>query len=174
MKTIFEVKDIAPTTLKEHVDVSTRITFASFLPDQVSHFIDDLLAAANHFRDKGPLRIETDYDDIKQQLFVTLTGSLASAKLLAYKTENHDSLFSDEQETAITVKIVPFPHPRSVSINDHIIAASKNHPQNDIPLVLDTRYDEDTEQFTLIFKGSFFATTYLLFLVAIRLTQARN
>ncbi len=56
-------------------------------------------------------------------------------------------------------------------MTNYLLAASKNHPQEDLPLRIDTVYDEQRGRLRIIITGSFAATSYLLLLVSLRLEQ---
>jgi hypothetical protein len=102
-----------------------------------------------------------------------LSGDLACLRLLDANTGGQP-LFDPTSRSSITTVICPMEYERTVGLIDHLISASRIHPQSETSLSVQSNYDEDIEQLELILSGSLYATSYLLLIIALRLTQARS
>ena len=74
-------------------------------------------------------------------------------------------------EVSSSVQIDAIDADAASGMTNHLLAASKNHPHDDVPLRIDTMYDEQRGRLRVIITGSIAATSYLLLLVSLRLEQ---
>ena len=124
---------------------------------------------------RGPVEIAASYDERAARLTLTVTGSLpAVLRLLNGKSTTGERLVDDRAETSLVASIDNVGAEKAVAINDHLLNAAKNHPPGDPPLDVRTENDERERRLLVRLNGSLFATSYLLFLVNLHLTQSRT
>ncbi len=123
----------------------------------------------------GPLAVDSTYDERDARLTLTIRGSLAATlRLLNDKSASGERLIEDSTASSIAVHIDGVGSVKAVAINDHLLNAAKNHPRGDRPLEVRTEHDEQKQRLGVMLTGSLFATSYLLFLVNLHLTQSRT
>ena len=123
----------------------------------------------------GPLAVDATYDERDARLALTIRGSLAATlRLLNGKSASGERLIEDGTATSIAVDIDRVGSVKAVAINDHLLNAAKNHPGSDRPLEVRTEHDEQRQRLSVTLTGSLFATSYLLFLVNLHLTQSKT
>ena len=139
--------------------------------DQLSTTITTLSGASA----QGPVEIIDAYDERAARLTLTVTGSLpAVLRLLNGKSTTGERLVDDRAETSLVASIDNVGAEKAVAINDHLLNAAKNHPPGDPPLDVRTEHDQREGRLLVRLNGSLFATSYLLFLVNLHLTQSRT
>ena len=158
---------------KKRVAVRSLVEIDRIDRDAATRISHDLLQGSEQYQDKGPLRIDADYDQGRAQLSVTLVGSLPAMKLLDHADQQGKRLFEEQARVSMTVQIDPVQRPAAIAVTDHLLAAAKNHPPHDLPLRIDTDYDEAHARLEVMLAGSVFATSYLLMLIHVHLTQSR-
>jgi hypothetical protein len=123
----------------------------------------------------GPVEIAAAYDERAARLTLTVTGSLpAVLRLLNGKSPGAERLVEDHADTSFIATVSGVGAEKAVAINDHLLNAAKNHPPGDPPLDVRTEHDERESRLRVKVSGSLFATSYLLFLVNLHLTQSRT
>jgi hypothetical protein len=149
-----------------HVDGIERA-----VADRSAQRISALASASAH----GPVEVADAYDERAARLTVTVTGGLSSVlRLLNGKSENGARLVEDGAGTSFVASIYSVSSEKAVAINDHLLNAAKNHPDGDPPLDVRTEHDDHEKVLHVKLNGSLFATSYLLFLVNLHLTQSRT
>jgi hypothetical protein len=160
---------------EEHVEVSSLVQLGAIDRDAANRMTDRLLTGAESLRSKGPLSVDTDHNAARGELRVSLVGTLSAVnRLLNYKSEADQRIFEERAQVSTVVRIDPIDRPFSISLTDHLSAAAHHHPQNDVPLRIDTTYDEAGMRLELVLTGSVFAISYLLMILYLRLTQRLN
>jgi hypothetical protein len=130
-----------------------------------------LAAASTH----GPIEIADAYDERGARLTLTVTGSLAATlRLLNGKSPSGERLIEESADTSLAATVDNVGAEKAVAISDHLLNAAKNHPPGDAPLDVRTEHDEREKRLRVRVTGSLFATSYLLFLVNLHLTQSRT
>jgi hypothetical protein len=163
---------------KEHIEVTSVIQLDAIDPNAANRMADRLLAGAASLKSKGPLSIDLDYDQALGQLKITLAGSLPATILLDYKYEADNRLFAEGAKVSTVVLIDPIASPFAGSITGHLLATAenhekhvRNHPEHDVPLRIDSEYDEARLRLKLVLSGSVFAIRYFCMLIYARFTQ---
>ena len=173
MQTSTQSNEAAPQVVRRahvtgvvHLDGIDRPT-----ADRSAQVVRDFAAACAH----GPLEIEEAYDEPRSRLTLTVTGSLPGVlRLLNGKTQGGARLIDDRAGTSLVAGFDNVGSEKAVAINDHLLNAAKNHPRGDQPLDVRTEHDALRARLTVRVDGSLFATSYLLFLVNLHLTQSRT
>ena len=80
----------------------------------------------------------------------------------------------DRADTSFVASVDGVGVEKAVAIGDHLLNAAKNHPPGDSPLDIRTEHDERERRLRVRLNGSLSATSYLLFLVNLHLTQSRT
>jgi len=123
----------------------------------------------------GPLEIAEAFDERAARLTLTISGALpAVLRLLNGKSASDERLFEDGVDTSMAATVDGVGSVKAVAISGHLLNAAKNHPPGGLPLDVRTEHDEGRAQLHVRLKGSLFATSYLLFLVNLHLTQSRS
>jgi hypothetical protein len=132
-------------------------------------------AASAHDKERGPLLVDATYDAASRRLNVQLEGSIpATLHVLEAKTPQGKSVVG-ERTVVNTAAVVRRLHRHGASIiANHLMSAAQNHPQSDLPLRMETPYDEPQQRLTVQLSGSAFATSYLLWIVAVQMTQSSH
>jgi hypothetical protein len=139
--------------------------------DRSAQLLGDLAAAS----EQGPLEIAEAYDEARSRLTLTVAGSLPGVlRLLNSKTQGGERLIDERAGTSLVVDVDNVGSEKAVAINDHLLNAAKNHPPGDPPLEVRTEHDARHARLRVRVDGSLFATSYLLFLVNLHLTQSRT
>jgi len=122
---------------------------------------------------KGRLHVERAHDEAQSRLRLTLKGALAAVlEILSPKSGNGQPLIGDGAHTSLTVAIHPVTTRKAIAINDHLLAATKNRPQEYGEVTIRTERDEAGAQLVVHVDGSLYSISYLLFLVHLHLTQS--
>jgi hypothetical protein len=108
MTTIYKVEADAPLLsieslqpIEERVAVSSVVEVSVINRDALTLTTQHLLAGAESAKEKGPLQIDTEHDAVRQQLKITLAGSLPAVRnLLNYKYATNKRLFDERAEIA--------------------------------------------------------------------------
>ena len=98
----------------------------------------------------------------------------AFLRLLNGKSPGGERLVDDRADTSLVASVAGVGAQKAVAINDHLLNAAKNHPPGDPPLDVRTEHDEREKCMCVKLNGRLFATSYLLFLVNLHLTQSRT
>jgi hypothetical protein len=122
----------------------------------------------------GPLTVDATYDERVARLTLNIRGSLSAVLRLFGKSASGERLFEDGTESSIALNIDGVGKVKAVAITDHLLNAAKNHPQSDRPLDVRTEHDDRQQRLSVTLTGSLFATSYLLFLAHLHLTQSRT
>jgi len=123
----------------------------------------------------GPIEIADAYDERTARVNLTVTGSLSAVlRLLNGKSPSGERLVEEQADTSLVASVDNVGAEKAVAINDHLLNAAKNHPPGDPPLDVRTEHDEPRRILRVRLSGSLFATSYLLFLVNLHLTQSRT
>jgi hypothetical protein len=139
--------------------------------DRSAQLLRDFAAASAH----GPLEVANAYDEPHSRLTLTVSGSLPGVlRLLNAKTQGGERLIEEGAGTSLVADVDNVGSEKAVVINDHLLNAAKNHPPSDQPLDVRTEHDALHARLTVRVDGSQFATSYLLFLVNLHLTQSRT
>jgi len=139
--------------------------------DRSAQLIRALADASAH----GPIEIVDAYDERAAQLTLTVSGSLpAVLRLLNGKSPSGERHLDERADTALVASVDNVGTEKAVAISDHVLNASKNHPPGDQPLDVRTEHDERDRRLRVKVGGTLFATSYLLFLVNLHLTQSRT
>jgi len=80
----------------------------------------------------------------------------------------------DRADTSFVASVDGVGVEKAVAIGDHLLNAAKNHPPGDSPLDIRTEHDERERRLRRRLNGSLSATSHLLFLVNLHLTQSRT
>jgi hypothetical protein len=105
---------------------------------------------------------------------VTVAGSVPVALRVLEGSADGVRIFPERAPSSLVVTAAPVRPFRVVAITDHLVGASENHPHDHGPLDFRTEYDEAGARLTVRLTGTLFATSYLMFLVYIQLTQGRS
>jgi hypothetical protein len=139
--------------------------------ERSAQLLHDLALASAH----GPVGIEPSYDEAHSRLTLTVTGSLPGVlRLLNGKAPSGERLIEEQVGSSFVADVDNVGSEKAVAINDHLLNAAKNHPPGDPPLEVRTEYDAPRARLRVRVDGSLFATSYLLFLVNLHLTQSRT
>jgi hypothetical protein len=123
----------------------------------------------------GPIDIAESYDERAARQTMTASGSLPSVlRLLNGKSASGERLFADAAQSSMVASVTGVGSVKAVAINDHLLSAAKNHPPGDSPLEVRTEHDEPRALLHVKLTGSLYATSHLLFLVNLHLTQSRT
>jgi len=123
----------------------------------------------------GPIEIADRYEERDARLTLTATGGLAAVlRLLNAKTQSGERLIEERVGSSLVADVDNVGSEKAVAINDHLLNAAKNHPPGDPPLDVRTKHDVPHARLRVRVDGSLFATSYLLFLVNLHLTQSRT
>ncbi len=98
----------------------------------------------------------------------------AVLRVLNGKSPSAVRLLEERADTSLVANVYGIGAEKAIAINDHLLNAAKNHPPGDLPLDVRTEHDEHAKRLRVKVAGSLFATTYLLFLVNLHLTQSRT
>lgn len=173
MQTPSEQSEIAPRV--ERRAEATGVVHVSAIEPEKAERLIGLARAAAGASAHGPIDVAESYDERGARLTMTATGTLPGVlRLLNGKSASGERMFSDASVSAMTARITNVDSVKAVAIGDHLLNAAKNHPPGDPPLDVRT---EDVEQRALLrvtLNGSLYATSYLLFLVNLHLTQSRT
>jgi len=124
---------------------------------------------------RGPIEIAEAYDELAVRLTLTVTGSLSAVlRLLNGKSPSGERLIEELADTSLVASVDNVGAEKAITISDHLLSAAKNHPPGNPPLDVRTEHDERERRLRVRLKGSLFATSYLLFLVNLHLTQSRT
>jgi len=139
--------------------------------DRSAQLLRDLAVTSAH----GPLAIEESYDDARSRLTLTVAGSLPGVlRLLNGKAQSGERLVEERVGTSFVADVDNVGREKAVAINDHLLNAAKNHPPGDQRIDVRTEHDAPHARLRVRVDGSLFATSYLLFLVNLHLTQSRT
>lgn len=123
----------------------------------------------------GAVDIATTHDAAAARLTLTASGRLpAVLGLLNAKTASGARLIEDGSDAALAAHVENVGTLKAVAIADHLLNAAKNHPAGGSRLEVHTQHDEPGSQLHVTLRGSLFATSHLLFLVNLHLTQSRT
>jgi hypothetical protein len=168
--------DSGSSALSGRVHVTSAIQVDGIAADaattQTNAFIE---AASAHDKERGPLQIDASYDAALRRLNIQLEGSVAATlHVLEAKTAQGQPVV-DERTVVNTAAVVGRLHRHGASIiANHLMSAAQNHPQSDLPLRMENPYDEPQQRLTVRLSGSAFATSYLLWIVAVQMTQSSH
>jgi hypothetical protein len=171
MQTQPQANAVTPRTIRRadvagvvHVDAIDRAAADRFMEP-----IRTLARASAH----GEIEVAEAYDERAARLTLTVTGSLSPVlRLLSGKSPGGGRLIDDRGGTSFTASIDNVGAEKAVAISDHLMSAAKNHPSGDPPLDVRTEHVERERRLRVRISGSLFATSYLLFLVNLHLTQS--
>ena len=139
--------------------------------DRSVQLIRALVAASAH----GVIEIAEAYDERIARLTLTVAGSLpAVLRFLNGKAPSGERIVEDRAGTSFVADVENVGAEKAIAINDHLLNAAKNHPPGDPPLDVRTEHEEEAKRLRVKLSGSLFATSYLLFLVNLHLTQSRT
>jgi hypothetical protein len=163
---------------KEHIEVTSVVQLEAIDRDAVAQMTDRLLAGAQGGQSKRAFSIDTDYDEARALLNITLAGSLPASSFLDYKYAADKRLFEESTKVSTIVLIDPIDSAFAGSITGYLLANAenhekhvRNHPEHDVPLRIDSEYDEARQRLTLILNGSVFAIRYFCMIIYARFTQ---
>jgi hypothetical protein len=167
-----ESQEASQRPYKENIEVTSVVVLDSIDSDSANRITVQLLACADSLKSKGSLRIDTEFDPALNRLQITFFGSLAAVmRILNCKDVADNRVLEDDVAVSGRVQIDPIDGHFSTSLSSHLLISAKNHPQNDMPLRIDSEYDESGRRLKLVFNGSNFAVTYLYAIVYLRFTQ---
>lgn len=155
-------------TMQTHMEVSGTVRLDGASGASAEEVVVAARARAKELEERGALAVEAH-----GHLAVTVAGSVPVALRVLEASVESGRLFPERAPSSLTVTAAPVRPVRVVAITDHLMGASENHPRDDAPLDFRTEYDESEARLTVRLHGSLFATTYLMFLVYIQLTQGR-
>jgi hypothetical protein len=139
--------------------------------DRSARLIRALAEASAH----GPVEIAETYDERAARLTLTVSGRLpAVLRVLNGKSPSAERLVAERADTSLVANVHDIGVEKAVAINDHLLNAAKNHPPGEPPLDVRTDHDARAKRLRVRLDGSLFATSYLLFLVNLHLTQSRT
>ena len=122
-----------------------------------------------------PLRVEGTYDDTDSRLVLNVRGDARTVlALVDGRYTQGERLIDERATTSVTVQMTNVSSAKAATISVHLLNASQNHPRDDAPLDIRTEHDEPNAHLTVRLSGSSFATTYLLFLIHLQMTQSRT
>jgi len=166
-------KEVA-SRVTRNTDVSGVLHVDGIDQEQVERSTQHVRAVANAST-HGPLTVDATYDERAARLTLSIRGSLSAVlRLFSNKSADGERLFEDGTESSIALDIDGVGKVKAVAITDHLLNAAKNHPQSDRPLDMRTEHDDPRQRLHLSLTGSLFATSYLLFVVNLHLTQSRT
>jgi hypothetical protein len=149
-----------------HVDGIDRVA-----ADRTAELARELARGSAH----GAVDITTAHDAVAARLTLTATGRLpAVLRLLNGKSASGARLVEDRVGTSLAASVDGVDTAKAIAIGDHLLNAAKNHPPGDPRLEVRTAHDERRAKLQVTLNGSLFATSYLLFLVNLHLTQSRT
>ena len=123
----------------------------------------------------GPVEIAEAYEERAARSTLTISGSLpAVLRVLNGKSQAGARVVEERAHTSFVASVDEVGAEKAVAISDHLLNAAKNHPAGDSPLDVRTEHDEHARRLRVKLDGSLFATSYLLFLVNLYLTQSRT
>jgi len=123
----------------------------------------------------GPVEIDEAYDENAGLSTLKVTGNLSAVlRVLNGKSPSAERLVEDRAHTSFVASVYDVGAEKAVAISDHLLNAAKNHPPGGSPLEVRTEHDEHERRLRVKLDGSLFATSYLLFLVNLHLTQSRT
>jgi hypothetical protein len=139
--------------------------------DRSVQLIKALAGASAH----GPVEIAETYDSRAPRLTLTVSGALpAVLRVLNGKSPSAERLIEERADTSFVANVYDIGAEKAIAINDHLLNAAKNHPPGDPPLDVRTEHEERAKRLRVKVSGSLFATSYLLFLLNLHLTQSRT
>jgi len=139
--------------------------------ERTAELARELARASTH----GTVDIVESHDAATARLILTVSGGLpAVLRVLNGKSASGARLVEDGVSASMTANVSGVDTVKAVAITDHLLNAAKNHPSGGPPLEIRTEHDERRSQLQVTLKGSLFATSYLLFLVNLHLTQSRT
>lgn len=154
--------------------VSGTVRLEGLDEDAASRLVESANGRASELTDNGRLDVEAALD-ADGRAWVELEGAVVTAlRVLETRNEGGDRLFPEQAHSTFVVHAQPVSPGRVVAINDHLMGASENHPRDDTPLDFRAEYDESEARLALRLSGSLFATSYLMFLIHMQLTQGRS
>lgn len=163
--------DSAPSRARSMASMHIEVESAELATALTNAFVE---SAEGYDASGGPLRIDAAYDPDKRRLAIVLDGSVAGTfHVLESQREDGTSLIAETVFITVEVRIARVHRQGANFLATHLITASHNHPQTDLPLSVDTPYDEREQRLTVNLRGSGFATGYLLALISIDLAQSR-
>jgi hypothetical protein len=172
MKNIYNSAE-GQTSYAEHVEVSSVLQVEASdqsAADAIARSL--LIAAVGQPRHDGPLRIDTQYDAAQTLVQIAFTGSIrATARMLDHKMAAGERLFHELTKALTVVQIDGFDRVMTIGLIDALTAATNSYPGEHGALRIDTDYDDRRRLFKLTIAGAIFATTYLLFIVGMHLSQ---
>jgi hypothetical protein len=98
----------------------------------------------------------------------------AVLRVLNGKSPSAERLIEERADTSFVANVYDIGAEKAIAINDHLLNAAKNHPPGDPPLDVRTEHEERAKRLRVKVSGSLFATSYLLFLLNLHLTQSRT
>jgi hypothetical protein len=173
MQTSIQSGEAAPRVLRParvtgvvHLDEVDRAA-----ADRSVQLVRELARGSAH----GPIEIADSYEARDARLTLTATGGLSAVlRLLNAKTPSGERLLEERVRSSLVADVDNVGSEKAVAINDHLLNAAKNHPPGDPPLDVRTEHDAPHARLRVRVAGSLFATSYLLFLVNLHLTQSRS
>jgi len=106
---------------------------------------------------------------------LTIRGDAASVlALLGGRYTGGERLIGDDASTSVTAEVTGVTSVKAATISNHMQNAAQNKPPEDAALDIRTEHDEAHGHLTVRLSGSLHATTYLLFLVYLQMTQSRT
>ena len=162
------------STAESHrIEATACISIAPLAPDAVQGLVDRIAATTARLPDTARVCIDATYRDADARLDVTLTGGVEAMRLMDRPADDGTPLFEADADCLLRLTIDPVRYELRVALGDHLTSAAKNHPPQDAPLSLLTRYDEERERLDVEIRGTVFAAGYLLFLTWLQVSQSR-
>jgi hypothetical protein len=173
MQTSTQSNEAAPLVLR-HAHVIGVVRLDEIDRTGVDRFVQlvrELARGSAH----GPIQIADRYEERDARLTLTATGGLSAVmRLLNAKKQSGERLIEERVGSSLVADVDHVGREKAVAINDHLLNAAKNHPPGDPPLDVRTEHDAARARLRVRVDGSLFATSYLLFLVNLHLTQSRT
>ena len=142
---------------------------------QAESITQALREAAEMTDPQDDVGVETSFNQEAACLTVRISGLLAPVlRLIALKGPNDRPWIDDGAESTVEVVIAPVAKEKAIALNDNLLAAAKHRPQEGSALSIRNEHDETAQKLVVHLSGSLYATSYLLFLTHLHLTQSRT
>jgi hypothetical protein len=108
-------------------------------------------------------------------LALTMRGDARTMlALLDGRLTDGEKILADTTPTVVSADVDHVSSEKAATVSNHLLNAAQNKPEDGGALDIRTEHDEARSHLTVRLTGSAFATSYLLFLVYLQMTQSRT
>ena len=162
-----------PTPDDRRIEAQAVVSLTAIASGAAQACIDRIVAVATGLAPDVRLSIDATYTPTEQRMDFTLSGGASGLRLLDALAEDGAAVFDREAYSRMVLRVEPVRYELRIALGDHLASAAKNHPPGPTPLRLETQYDEEAERLLIEVTGTVLATSYLLFLTWLQVTQSR-